>query len=65
MVPSINLGVSGYNFQEIYCIFRLKILFTLITNSVDPDEVLYYATFHLGLQCLPKYPFRGFQFTKG
>ena len=24
-----------------------------------------YAAFHLGLQCLPKYPFRGFQYTKG
>ena len=23
------------------------------------------AAFHQGLQCLPKYPFRGFQCTKG
>ena len=25
----------------------------------------HYAAFHLGLHCLPKYPFRGFQYTKG
>ena len=25
----------------------------------------YYVAFHLGLHCLPEYPFRGFQYTKG
>ena len=25
----------------------------------------HYAAFHLGLHCLPKYPFRGFWYTKG
>ena len=24
-----------------------------------------YAAFYLGLHCLPKYSFRGFQYTKG
>ena len=24
----------------------------------------HYAAFHLGLHCLPKHPFRGFQYTK-
>ena len=44
----------------------LKIV-SIITNSVDPDEMQHYAAFHLGLHCLTKYPFRGFQytFTKG
>ena len=42
----------------------LRIVFTL-TNRVDPDEMLHYAEFHLGLHCLTKYPFRGFQYTKG
>ena len=28
-----------------------------ILNSADPDEMLPYAAFHLGLQCLPKYLF--------
>ena len=42
----------------------LKIDFVL-ANSADPDEMLHYAAFHLGLHCLPKYPFRGFWSSKG
>ena len=42
----------------------LEIKFVL-ANSDDPDEILHIAAFHLGLHCLPKYPFRGFQFTNG
>ena len=45
-----------------YICFCLKIFFTF-TNSVDPDEMQYYASFHLGLHCLPKYLFRGFPYT--
>ena len=37
----------------------------VLTNSVDPGEMLYYATFHLGLHSLPKYLFRRFQNQKG
>ena len=33
-------------------------------KSVDPDEMPHFAEFHLGLHCLPKYPFRGFHYTK-
>ena len=40
----------------------LKIDF-VFANSADPDEMLHYAAFHLGLHCLPKYPFRGFWST--
>ena len=36
----------------------LKIDFAL-ANSADPDEMLHYAAFHLGLHCLPKYQFWG------
>ena len=36
-----------------------------IAKSVDPDEMQHSAAFHLDLHCLPKYPFRGFQHTKG
>ena len=32
-------------------------------QSVDPDEVQHSAAFHLGLHCLPKSPFRGFQYA--
>ena len=34
----------------------LKIVF-IVANSADPDEMSLYATFHLGLHCLPKYLF--------
>ena len=37
----------------------------ILTNSEDPGEMQHYAAFHLGLHCLPKYPFRGFQYTNG
>ena len=40
----------------------LNVVLTL-ANSTDPDEMQHYAAFHLGLHCLPKYPFRGFQYT--
>ena len=43
--------MSGYNFQKKYCIFLSEYHFTL-TNIVDPDEILHYAAFHLGLHCL-------------
>ena len=35
----------------------LKIVFVL-ANSVDPDEMLHYAAFHLDLHCLSQYAFR-------
>ena len=37
----------------------LKIEFVL-TNSADPNEMSNYATFPLGIDCLPKYPLMGF-----
>ena len=36
--------------KNIVFFFLLKIFFTL-TNSVDPDEMLHNAAFHLGLHC--------------
>ena len=57
-------GVSCYDFQNNF-IFCLKIFFFILTNSVDPDEMPHYAAFHLGLHCMPKYPFRGFLYTNG
>ena len=29
--------------------------FFVFANTVDPDEMLHHAAFHLGLHCLPKY----------
>ena len=45
-------------------ILKISDLF-LFTNRVDPDEMQHYAAFYLGLHCLQKYSFRGFQNTKG
>ena len=42
----------------------LKVILFL-ANSADPDEIPHDAAFHLSLHCLPKCPFRGFQYTKG
>ena len=36
----------------------------ILANSADPDEMQHHAAFHLCLYCFPKYPFRGFQYTK-
>ena len=37
----------------------------ILANSANPDEMQHNAVFHLGFHCLPKYLFRGFQYTKG
>ena len=38
--------------------FHLSLSISLaLANSVDPDEMLNYAAFILGLHCLLKYPF--------
>ena len=33
--------------------------------NVDPEKMPHFAAFHLGLHCLPMYPFMDFKFTKG
>ena len=47
----------------IFSKLSIKIML-IIVNSADPDEMQHYAAFHLGLHSLPKYMFRGFQYTK-
>ena len=32
----------------------------VLASSADPDEMPHNASFHLGLYCLSKYPFRSF-----
>ena len=44
-------------------IFNKNVFYSLknnfvLANSADPDEMLHYSTFYLGLHCLPKYPLR-------
>ena len=44
----------------------LKAVLTFnLENSADADEMPQFAAFYLRLHCLPKYPFRSFQNTKG
>ena len=57
MVPCIYSGVTGYNFQIKLYFFLLTIAFVLV-NSVDSDEMLHDAAFHLDLHCLLNYAFR-------
>ena len=57
MVHCIHCGITGYNFQKNIVFLSLKIDFVL-TNIGDPDETPPNGAFHLGLHCLPKYPFR-------
>ena len=53
-----------YIFLNYGVFLSLKIVL-ILPNSADPDEMQHDAAFHLGLHCLPKYLFRGFQSTKG
>ena len=64
MVHCIYLGVTGHFFSTKIELLSLRIILVL-ANSVDPDEMLCYAAFLLGFQSLPKYPFRGFVYTRG
>ena len=62
---TIKLGWSIVYIEGSKVVFlSLKIYFVL-ANSADPDEMLHYAAFHLGLHCLPNCPFRGLGSTKG
>ena len=61
---AIRMGLSIIYLKGISLFLVLKIALTT-AKSVDPDEMLPYTAFHLGLHCLPKYMFRGFQNTKG
>ena len=49
---------------QLWCISIHKDVFTL-TNILDPGEMMHHAAFHLGLHCLSKYPFKGFQYENG
>ena len=44
----------------IYEFVTLKVVLTL-ANSADPNEMQHYnAALHLGIHCLPKFPFKGY-----
>ena len=51
-------------FPKSIVFLSFKIDFVL-ANRADPNKMLHYAAFHLGLHCLPKYLFRGFLSSRG
>ena len=46
-----------------YDVFKSLMIVLTSAKSVEPDEMQHYAAFRLGLHCLQKYPFRGYQYT--
>ena len=62
MVNCIYRMVSDLEFRK-YCTFLSEASVNLI-HSVDPNEMLHHAAFHLGLHCLFKCPFRAVQYRK-
>ena len=62
--PLCTLRGHRYNFLN-YDVFLSLEAVLILANSADPDKMQHYAAFHLGLHCLSKYLFRGFQHTKG
>ena len=48
--------------NDVFLFLKIDIV---LTNSADPDKILPYAAFHLGLHCLPNYLFTRDQGTAG
>ena len=59
---TVYIEGSQVIFSKKYC-FCFFVNHFVLANSADPDEMLQYAAFHLGLHCLPKY--QGFLVCKG
>ena len=55
---------SQVEFSKLDVLLSLNVVL-ILANSADPDEMQHYSAYNLCLHCLPKYPFRDFQFTKG
>ena len=64
MVHCIYLRGHRCLFPKYIVFLSLKIYFVL-ANIADPDEMPHYAAFHLGIQCVSKYPFRDFWSSEG
>ena len=63
-LPTVSFKGSQVDFLKYDVFLSLKIVL-ILANSADPDEMQNASAFHLGLHFLPKYGFRGFQYTKG
>ena len=62
MSRAMNLSGSVYNKQTKYFLFTVDHF--VLTNIVDPDEMLLYAAFHPGLDRLQKYALRSHQYIQ-
>ena len=58
--PFCILRGNRSKFLNYHVFLSLKIVF-ILANSADPDEMLPYMTFHLGLHFLPMHLFIGIQ----
>ena len=68
-INAIRMGLSiiyykGSEFLNYDAFLSLNVVLTS-AKCEDNDEMQRLAAFHLRLHFLPKYPFRGFQHTKG
>ena len=69
-MEAIRIGLSMMYFKGSqvvipnYYVFPSVGIFLTFTNSVDPDKMPHFAAFHLGLHCLSKYLFSGFQYIQ-
>ena len=70
-IDTISMGMSIVyfkgslvEFSKLWLFLSLEVVL-ILAKSADSGEIKHYAAFHLGLHCLPKYPFRGFQYMYG
>ena len=57
-IDTISMELPIVYFKRLHDVFLPLKVVLILSNSVDTDEIQHYASFHLGLHCLPKYPFR-------
>ena len=55
-LPTVYFKGSQVEFSNDDVVLSLNVVL-ILANSADPDEMQHNAAFHLGLHCLPKYPF--------
>ena len=56
--------LRGHNKRFLNHVFLSLTVVLILANSAEPDEMQHDAAFHLGLHCLQKYLFRGFQYER-
>ena len=57
-IDAISIKLPIVYFKGSQVVFLCLKVILILAKSADPDEMQHYAAFHLGLHCLPNYPFR-------